>query len=81
MLCVCVFVCVCVCMDFPDGSNSKEYACNTRDVDLIPGSGRSPGEENGNPLQYSCLEHSMDRGDLQATVRDVYGFVCACSVA
>ena len=35
---------------------------NVRDPDLIPGSGRSPGEENGYPLQYSCLENSMDRG-------------------
>ena len=48
---------------FPDGSVSKESACNaghTGDKDLIPGSGRSPGEENGNLLQYSCLENPMD---------------------
>ena len=46
-------------------ANGKESACNaggTRDMGLIPGSGRSPGEGNGNPLQYSCLENSMDRG-------------------
>ena len=45
----------------PGGSDSKEFAYNVGDLGLIPGSGRSPGEENGNPLQYSCLENSMDR--------------------
>ena len=40
---------------FPDGSDGKESACNVGDPGLIPGSGRSPGEGNGNPLQYSCL--------------------------
>ena len=49
-------------MGFPGGSEGKEYARNVRDLSLIPRSGRSPGEENGNPLQYSCLENSMDRG-------------------
>ena len=49
---------------FPGGSDGKESACNARDPDLIPGSGRSPGEGNGNPLQYSCLENPMDRGAL-----------------
>ena len=49
-------------MGFPGGSDGKEYACSARDLGLIPGSGRSPGEGNGNPLQYSCLENSMDRG-------------------
>ena len=48
--------------EFPGGSDGKESACNTGDPDSIPGSGRSPGEENGNLLQYSCLENSMDRG-------------------
>ena len=47
---------------FPDGSDGKEYACNAGDTGLTPGSGRSPGEGNGNPLQYSCLENPMDRG-------------------
>ena len=42
-------------------SDSKECACSTGDQGLIPGSGRSPGEGNGNPLQYSCLENFMDR--------------------
>ena len=51
----------------PGGSDGKESACSTRDSDSIPGSGRSPGEGNGNPLQYSCLENSMDRGAWRAT--------------
>ena len=42
---------------FPGGSDSKESACNAGDLDLIPGLGRSSGEGNGNPLQYSCLEN------------------------
>ena len=46
---------------FPGGSDSKEFACNAGNPGLIPGSGRSPGEGNGNPLQYSCLENPMDR--------------------
>ena len=55
--------------------SSKESACNAEDAagaaGLIPGSGRSPGEGNGNPLQYSCLENPMDRGDWWATVHGV----------
>ena len=54
----------------PGGSGGKESACNSGgDLDLIPGSGRSPGEGNGNPLQYSCLQNPMDRGawGLQST--------------
>ena len=54
-----------------DGSDDKESACNGGDLGLIPGSGRSPGEENGNPLQYSCLENPMDRGAWQAIVHGV----------
>ena len=50
--------------DFPGGSDGKVSACNEGDLGSIPGLGRSPGEGNGNPLQYSCLENSMDRGDL-----------------
>ena len=53
------------------GSDSKESACNAGDLGLIPGSGRFPGEGNGNPLQYSCLENPMDRGVWQATVHGV----------
>ena len=49
-------------MDFPRGSHGKASAYNVGDPDLIPGSGRSTGEGNGNPLQYSCLENPMDRG-------------------
>ena len=56
---------------FPDGSDSKESAGNVGDLGLIPGSGRSLGEGNGNPLQYSCLENSMDRGAWWATVYGV----------
>ena len=47
---------------FPGGSDHKEYACNAGDPGSTPGVGRSPGEGNGNPLQYSCLENPMDRG-------------------
>ena len=53
------------------GSDSKEFSCNERDLVSVPGSGRSPGEGNGNPFHYSCLESSMDRGTWQATVHRV----------
>ena len=53
---------------FPGSSVSKESACNAGDQGSIPRSGGSPGEGNGNPLQYSCLENSMDRGAWWATV-------------
>ena len=52
-------------------SVGKESACNVGDLGLIPGSGRSPGEGNGNPLQYSWLENPMDRGAWQATIHGV----------
>ena len=52
---------------FPGGSAGKESACNTGDPGLIPGLGRSPGEGNGNPLQYSRLKNPMDRGAWWAT--------------
>ena len=58
-------------MSFPGGSDGKKSACNTGDPGSIPGSGRSPGEANGNPLQYCCLENSMDSGDWQAAVHEV----------
>ena len=48
-------------MGFPGSSGGKKSACNSGDPGPIPGSGRSPGEGNGHPLQYSCLENSMDR--------------------
>ena len=47
-------------MGFPGGSDGKESACKVGDPGSIPGLGRSPGEGNGNPLQYSCLQDSMD---------------------
>ena len=53
---------------FPGGSDDKASACNAGDPGSIPGSGRSPGEGNGNPLQHSCLENPMDGG---ATVHGV----------
>ena len=56
---------------FPGGSDGKESACNAGDPGLIPGLGRSPGEGNGNPLWYSCLENSMDRRAWQAIVHGV----------
>ena len=56
---------------FPGGSDDKESACNARDPGSIPGSERSPGEGNGNPFQYSCLENIMDRGAWRATVHRV----------
>ena len=56
-----VSVCITV-MDFPGGSDGKASACNAGDLGSNPGLRRSPGEGNGNPLQYSCLENSMDGG-------------------
>ena len=57
--------------EFPCSSYNKECACNAGDPGSIPGSGRSSGEGNGNPLQYSCLENPMDRGAWWATVHRV----------
>ena len=68
------YLIICVCIQFqgfPGSSDCKESACNTRDLGLIPGSGRCPGEGNGNPLQYSCLENSMDRGAWWTIVHGV----------
>ena len=56
---------------FPYSSIGKESACDAGDLGSIPGSGRSPGEGNVNPLQYSCLENPMDRGAWRATVHEV----------
>ena len=58
-------------MGFPGGSDGKESACNAGDLGSVPGSGRSPGEGNGNPLQYSCLENHKDREVWQATIHGV----------
>ena len=58
-------------MNFLHSSVSKESARNAGDLGSIPGLGRFPGEGNGNPLQYSCLENPMDRGAWWATVHGV----------
>ena len=56
---------------FPGGSEGKVSACNAGDPGSIIGWARSPGEENGNPRRYSCLENPMDRGAWQATLHGV----------
>ena len=56
---------------FPGGSDGKESTCNSGDLGSIPGSGRFPGEGDGNPLQYSLLENPMDRGAWQVVVHRV----------
>ena len=58
-------------LGFPDSLVSKESACRAGDLGSIPGSGRVPGEGNGNLFQHSCLENPMDRGAWQAIVRGV----------
>ena len=65
------FVRVVTFLGFPGGSEVKDSACNAGDLGSIPGLGRSPGEGNGNPLQYSCLENPMDGGTWWATVHGV----------
>ena len=69
-------VCVCVCFSsthvgFPGSSKGKEFPCNTGDLGSNPGSGITPGEGNGNPLQYSFLGNPMDGGAWQAMVHRV----------
>ena len=67
----------CYCSSgFPHSSVGKESACSAGDLGLIPGSGRSPGGGNGNPLQYSCLDNPMDRRAWQATVHRVTRVGC-----
>ena len=62
----------CKCaLSFPGGSDSKASAYSAGDLGSISGSGRSPGEGNGNPLQYSCLENPMDGGAWEAAVHGV----------
>ena len=58
-------------LGFPGGSDGKDSACNAGNPVSISGLGRSPGEGNGNPLQYSCLENPMDRGAQQAIVHGI----------
>ena len=61
-------------LGFPGGADSKESAQNAGDLCSLPGLGSSPGKENGNPLQYYCLENSMDRGAWLATVHGVANY-------
>ena len=63
-LCVPFYIRVLSICDFPGGSDSKASAYNAGDLGSIPGSGRFPGEGNGSPLQYPCLENLMDRESL-----------------
>ena len=58
-------------MRFPGGSEVKASACHAEDLSSVPGLGRDPGEGNGNPVQYSCLENPMDRGAWWVTVHGV----------
>ena len=65
------YTCIYFSSKGPGGSDGKESVYNAGDLRSIPGSGRTPGEGNGNPLQYSCLENPMDRGAWQAIVHGV----------
>ena len=73
----------------PGGSDGKESACNVGDLGSIPGSGRSPGEGNGNPLQYSCLENPMDRvawglqsmGCKDSNMAATFTYVCTLNIS
>ena len=58
-------------MDFPDGSDGKEFTCNAGDLGSIPSVRKIPGGGHGNPLQYSCLENAVDRGAWWAAVHGV----------
>ena len=60
-----------IVLGFPGGSEVNASACNAGDLGLIPGLGISPGEGNGNPLQYTCLKNPMDRGAWWAAVHDL----------
>ena len=71
VVCVLTYVCVYIYIHFPGGSDDKESTYYVGDLGSIPGLGRFPGEGNDNPLQYSCLENSMDGGAWQATVHGV----------
>ena len=72
---------VSISQGFSGGSDAKESVCNTGDQDSIPGSRKSPEKGNGYPLQYSCLENSMDRGAWWATKRLQRVRVCNHGVA
>ena len=72
LVCVCVHVCVCVCVQTHIVAQTvKSLPAVQGDPGSISGSRRSPGEGNGNPLQYSCLENPMDRGVWQASIHGV----------
>ena len=62
---------MCLSQGLLGGSDDKDSTCNAGGPGLIAGSGRPPGEGNGSPLQYSCLDNSMDGGALNATVHEV----------
>ena len=66
-ICLCIYVCTC----FPDGSVVKNLTANAGDLGFILGSGRFPREGNGNPLQYSCMENSLDKGARWATAHGI----------
>ena len=66
-----IIVAIWYAMGFPGGSDGKESTCNAGDAGFFPGSGRSPGEGNAYPLQYSCLENSTDTGAWRATIHGV----------
>ena len=66
-----MYVPIAIFLGFPGGSEVKVSAFNVRDLGSIPGSGRFPGEGNGNPLQYSCLGNPMNGGAWQSTVHGV----------
>ena len=66
-----ILICVTCKKDFSCWLSHKEFACNSGDQGSIPGSGRSPGEGNGYPLQYSCLENPMDREAWRAIVHGI----------
>ena len=66
-----VFLLILNSISFPGGSVGEESVCNVADPGSVPGWGRSPGEGNDNPFQYSCLENSMDRGAMWTAVRGV----------
>ena len=75
-MCTCMCMCTCLKPAYVDRASQvglvvKNLPANAGEVGSIPGSGRSPGEGNGNPLQYSCLENSMDRRTWWATVHGV----------
>ena len=66
-----IYSLLCTLQGFPGGLEGKASACNAGDLGSIPESGSFPGEGNGNPLQYSCLENPMDRAAWWATVHGV----------